>query len=200
MTEKRTFRLTRVSYFREVECALELLRKGSIIVGWRVAMGGVSFEIFDAKKAELAKARVEIEGLRADMAQIEKIANIPPADDRYGSLAVRMNKVWLLARGNEQSGLPTIDPSLHTTEVVASLQQRAMAPQGDDEIARLRAALKRIASDPDVSSLAGNPALWPSTIAADALGAHEQSACLDHPTGRMVDALGKHVCSTCGRP
>lgn len=44
------------------------------------------------------------------------------------------------------------------------------------EIERLRAALKRIASDPDVSSLTGNPALWPSTIAADALGAHEQSA------------------------
>ena len=38
-----------------------------------------------------------------------------------------------------------------------------------DEIERLRAALKRIATDQDVSSLDGNPALWPSTIAADAL-------------------------------
>jgi hypothetical protein len=52
------------------------------------------------------EAANEIERLRADLASIEKIANIPPADDRYGSLAVRMEKVWLLARGNsnEQSG------------------------------------------------------------------------------------------------
>jgi hypothetical protein len=49
----------------------------------------------------LAKeAKAEIERLRADMAQIERIANIPPADDSFGSLAVRMGKVWLLARAN----------------------------------------------------------------------------------------------------
>lgn len=43
--------------------------------------------------------RAEIERLEADMAQIANIANIPPADDRYGSLAVRMEKIWLLSRG-----------------------------------------------------------------------------------------------------
>ena len=40
--------------------------------------------------------------LRAAMGEIETIANIPPADDCYGSLAVRMGQVWLLARGHQQ--------------------------------------------------------------------------------------------------
>lgn len=41
--------------------------------------------------------------MRDALMQIAKIANIPPADDRCGSLAVRMEKVWLLARGYEES-------------------------------------------------------------------------------------------------
>jgi len=53
-------------------------------------------------KAEIERLRHDIERLRADLGDIEKIANIPPADDRCGSLAVRMNKVWLLARGHQQ--------------------------------------------------------------------------------------------------
>ena len=40
--------------------------------------------------------------MRAAMGEIETIANTPPADDRYGSLAVRMGQVWLLARGHQQ--------------------------------------------------------------------------------------------------
>jgi hypothetical protein len=59
--------------------------------------------------SRLAYLERENERLRADLRQIEKIANIPPADDRCGSLAVRMGKVWLLARGNgtdEQSEKP----------------------------------------------------------------------------------------------
>lgn len=47
---------------------------------------------------EASIAQVEIERLEADMAQIATIANIPPADERYGSLAVRMEKIWLLSR------------------------------------------------------------------------------------------------------
>lgn len=39
----------------------------------------------------------------------------------------------------------------------------------------LRLALERIANDKDVSCLAGNPALWPSTIAKDALAARRKS-------------------------
>ncbi len=37
------------------------------------------------------------------------------------------------------------------------------------EAEKLRTALTRIATDPDVNCLAGNPALWPSTIAKSAL-------------------------------
>jgi hypothetical protein len=40
----------------------------------------------------------------------------------------------------------------------------------DERIARLTKALERIATDPNVSCLAANPALWPSTIAQEALG------------------------------
>jgi hypothetical protein len=51
--------------------------------------------------------REEINRLRADMTQIERIANIPPADDSFGSLAVRMGKVWLLASANSVKGETT---------------------------------------------------------------------------------------------
>ena len=46
-----------------------------------------------AKKLEL-----DNEGLRKDMAEVNKIANIPPADNQYGSLAERMTKIWMLSR------------------------------------------------------------------------------------------------------
>lgn len=49
-----------------------------------------------------AEKDAEIERLCATLGEIEKIANIAPADDAQGSLAVRMNKVWLLARGHQQ--------------------------------------------------------------------------------------------------
>lgn len=48
------------------------------------------------------EAADDIEQFRRDMAEIERIANIPPADDRFESLAIRMGKIWLLSR-NQQS-------------------------------------------------------------------------------------------------
>ena len=44
----------------------------------------------------------EIEQLHMALAEIASIANIPPSDERFGSLAVRMEKVWLLSRGHGQ--------------------------------------------------------------------------------------------------
>ena len=51
---------------------------------------------------EIERLRFDNAVLRAAMGEIETIANIPPADDCYGSLAVRMGQVWLLARGHQQ--------------------------------------------------------------------------------------------------
>lgn len=38
--------------------------------------------------------------LKSTLVEIERIAGIAPTDDSYGSLAVRMNKIWLLARNH----------------------------------------------------------------------------------------------------
>lgn len=59
-------------------------------------------EFFDLEE-RMTRTEAENERLRADLVEIERIANIAPADDSFGSLAVRMGKVWLLARGNQQS-------------------------------------------------------------------------------------------------
>jgi hypothetical protein len=56
------------------------------------------------RDAEIAKGKkdAEIKDLKDRMAQIAEIANIPPIDNRYGSLAVRMGKVWLLSRSEQK--------------------------------------------------------------------------------------------------
>jgi len=50
--------------------------------------------------ARIERLTAENERLRATLGEIETVSNIAPADDRYGSLAVRMEKVWLLSRGH----------------------------------------------------------------------------------------------------
>lgn len=49
-------------------------------------------------------AEQERDRLLEALTEIATIANIPPADDRFGSLAVRMEKIRLLSRGHEQQG------------------------------------------------------------------------------------------------
>lgn len=55
---------------------------------------------------------------------------------------------------------------------VMTLLNRLLDDNASDaaRIRELEAALTRVATEPDVSCLAGNPMLWPSTIARDALG------------------------------
>jgi hypothetical protein len=45
-----------------------------------------------------ASQAAEIEQLRERLGKIERLANIPPSDDSYGSMPVRLNKIWFLAR------------------------------------------------------------------------------------------------------
>ncbi len=61
---------------------------------------------WDDKPNDYEHALQIIERLRDDLAQIERIANIPATDDAYGSLVSRMHKVWLLARGHQQGTIP----------------------------------------------------------------------------------------------
>lgn len=50
----------------------------------------------------IVRLTAENEKLIKTFGEIERIANIAPADNSFGSLAERMGKVWLLARGHEQ--------------------------------------------------------------------------------------------------
>lgn len=59
------------------------------------------------------------------------------------------------------------------TLLAATASMEALLARISADAARIReleAALTRVATEPDVSCLAGNPMLWPSTIARDALG------------------------------
>lgn len=67
----------------------------------------------------------------------------------------------------------TIRQNVLTRDENAMLRRKV--GEQDAEIERLRAALRRIRDGGEVSCLAGNPALWLSTIAADALSKDEQS-------------------------
>lgn len=102
---------------------------------------------FDAVRCELQfskgvagnirEAGAEIERLRADLAEIRKVANVAPADDTFGSLAVRMNKVWLLARGHEQNPPKDAEIGRLSAEV-------ALASAYADEIERLEGIIENM--------------------------------------------------------
>ena len=48
--------------------------------------------------ADMAEAAAEIEESHKALRAISQIANLPSSDNTFGSLATRMEKVWLLSR------------------------------------------------------------------------------------------------------
>jgi hypothetical protein len=84
--------------------------------------------------------------------------------------AARINRL-VAAHAQDRERWEKSDDDYDALILTVTAERDALAAQ----LAALQAALTRIATDNEVSSIAGNPALWPSTVASDALrGEHDK--------------------------